>query len=166
MITAVIFDGQHCDLWERVLRTALKAKNKLRFIDGTLERPNEQEDEEFTECHAWDMVNSMLCSWMLNIIDPKQRMSIAYSDTTKTMWDDLKKRYGLSNTPKIHQLKDNIANCKQGHLSVGKFYSRLINLWTELNNLSRCRYALAVVASAKHQVRSWPCVKKIKHTNF
>ena len=81
MITAVIFDEQNYDLWERVVRTALKAKNKLRFIDGMLERPNEQEDEEFTECHAWDMVNSMLCSWMLNIIDPKLQMSIAYSDT-------------------------------------------------------------------------------------
>ena len=38
---------------------SFKVKNKLGFIDGTLERPKEQGDEEFIECHVWDMVNSM-----------------------------------------------------------------------------------------------------------
>jgi len=51
------------------------------------------------------------------------------------MWDDLKKRYAIANTPKIHQLKANIANCKQGDLDVGDFYSKLKNLWNELTNL-------------------------------
>jgi len=119
---------------ERV-RTALKTKNKLPFIDGKLPIPSEKEDEEFSECHAWDMVNLMLCLWLLIIIDPKLRMTIAYSDTAKIMWDDLKKRYGAANTPKIHQLKADIVNCKQGTLDVGDFYSKLANIWNELINL-------------------------------
>ena len=123
MITAVVFDGKNYDLWERAVRTALKAKNKIVFIDGTLTRPTPKENEEFSEADAWDMVNSMLCSWLLNVVDPKLRMSIAYSDTAKTMWDDMKKRYAMANTPKIHQLKANIANCKQGDLEVADFYS-------------------------------------------
>jgi len=44
------------------------------------------------------------------------------------MWDDLKKRYAMANTPKIHQLKADIANRKQGNLNVGEFYSKLKNL--------------------------------------
>jgi len=79
----------------------------------------------------------MLCSWMLNIIDLKLQMSVLYSETAKIMWDDLKKRYGITHTPKIHQLKVNLANCKQGELSVGDFYSKLINLSTEFTNLVR-----------------------------
>jgi len=55
---------------------ALKAKNKLAFIDGSLTRPAVKEDEEFFECHAWNMVNCMLCSWLLNVTDPKLRMTI------------------------------------------------------------------------------------------
>jgi len=51
-------------------------------------------------------------------------MSVAYSDTVKIMWDDLKKRYVLANTPKIHQLKADIANCKQRELDIGDFYSK------------------------------------------
>jgi len=116
------------------VRTVLKAKNKLCFIDGSLTRPTSKADEGFSEADAWDMANSMLCSWLLNVIDPKLRMSIAYSDTAKIMWDDLKKRYA-ANTPKIHQLKANIANCKQGDLDVGDFYSKLMHLWNELSNL-------------------------------
>jgi len=134
MITAVVFDGKNYDLWEWAVRTVLKAKNKLCFIDGSLTRPTSKADEGFSEADAWDMANSMLCSWLLNVIDPKLRMSIAYSDTAKIMWDDLKKRYA-ANTPKIHQLKANIANCKQGDLDVGDFYSKLMHLWNELSNL-------------------------------
>jgi len=48
---------------------------------------------------------------------------------------DLKKRCGMTNTPRIHQLKANIANCKQGDLTIGYFYSKLVNVWTELANL-------------------------------
>jgi len=73
------------------MRTALKEKNKLPFINGSLVRSTEKEDEEFSKCHAWDIVNLMVCSWLLNIIDPKLRMTILYLDTTKIMWDDLKK---------------------------------------------------------------------------
>ena len=29
----------------------------------------------------------------------------------------------------------NIANCKQGDLDIGDFYSKLMNLWNELSNL-------------------------------
>ena len=51
------------------------------------------------------------------------------------MWDDLRKRYAVANTPTIHQLKANIANCKQGDMEVSGFFSKLANLWNELSNL-------------------------------
>ena len=105
------------------------------FIDGSLSRSNEVEGEEFSQRQAWDMVNSMLCSWLVNVIELKLLMSATYSATAKNTWDDLKKRYGTTNTPKIHKLKSDIANCKQGGLEVGEFHSKLVNLWNELNNL-------------------------------
>jgi len=45
MITAVIFDGRNYDLWEQAVMTALRAKNKIAFIDGSLMRPAPREDE-------------------------------------------------------------------------------------------------------------------------
>lgn len=41
----------------------------------------------------------------------------------------------MGNTPKVHLLKANIANCKQDDLHVGKLYSKLTNLWNKLMNL-------------------------------
>jgi len=115
------------------VRTALKAKNKLGFIDGTLTKPAEKEGDN-SKLQAWEMANSMTASWILNVIDPKLRTSVAYADTAKTMWETLKKRYAIASAPKIHQLKANIANCKQGGLSIVEFYSKITDLWIELGN--------------------------------
>ena len=38
------------------------------------------------------------------------------------MWENLRKRYAVANTPKIHQLKAEIAACQQGGLEVVEFY--------------------------------------------
>jgi len=62
-------------------------------------------------------------------------MTIAYCDTVLDMWNDLRKQYETVNTPKIHQLKANITNCKQGDMDIGEFYSKLVNLWIELSDL-------------------------------
>ena len=134
LITAVVFDGKNYELWQQAVQTALRAKNKLVFIEGPLKRPAKNPDQEFSEADAWDLVNSMLCSWLLNIIDPKVRLNVAYIGTAYAIWNDLKKRYSVANLPKIHQLKAAIANCKQGNLDVGDFYNKLNSLWNELMN--------------------------------
>lgn len=48
LITAMVFDGKYYDLWEKAARTALKAKNKLGFIDGSLTKPEIKEGEGFS----------------------------------------------------------------------------------------------------------------------
>jgi len=78
------------------------------------------------------MVKSTICSWLLNVIDLKIRPSIAYANRAKVMWDDLKKRYGVSHIPKIHDLKSKVANCKQGSMSMVEYYAKLVGFWNEL----------------------------------
>lgn len=71
LITSVIFDGKNYDLWEKMVRTPLRSKNKLGFIEGTLKKPILKEEDDPLELQAWEMANSMICSWILNVIDPK-----------------------------------------------------------------------------------------------
>ena len=40
----------------------------------------------------------------------------------------------MKNAPEIHQLKTDLALCKQGGLEVVEFYSKLIGMWCELEN--------------------------------
>jgi len=81
-------------------------------MDGSLFRTTPKEGDEFSEMYTWDMANSMLCFWLLNVIDLKFCTTIAYSDIAKFMWDNVKKRYAVANSSKIQQLKANFANCK------------------------------------------------------
>ena len=93
------------------------------------------------ELQAWEIIDSMVSSWLLNVIDPKLHSTVAYADSAHAMWSTLKKRCGVANVPKIQKLKASIANCKQGGLDVVEFYSKLSTLWSELENyvkIPRC----------------------------
>ena len=79
LITIVIFDGKNQDLWKKVVRTTLKAKNKLEFIKGTLKKPILKEGDDPLQLQAWEMANSIICSQILNVIDLKLQTSIACS---------------------------------------------------------------------------------------
>ena len=85
-ITSVIFNGRNYALWRKAIRIALKAKNKLGFIEGTLAKPTLQKGEDRSKLDAWEMVNSMICSWIVNVIDPKLHTSVAYAETAQAMW--------------------------------------------------------------------------------
>jgi len=52
VIIAVKFDGKHYDMWEQAVRIALKAKNKLSFIDGKITKLEVNEGEVSAEANA------------------------------------------------------------------------------------------------------------------
>ena len=50
------FDGKNYDLWEQAVKNALKSKNELDLMDGSVQK--------LTQCsaklNAWEMVNPMI----------------------------------------------------------------------------------------------------------
>ena len=75
----------------------------------------------FSKADTWNVTNSMLCSWLLNVTDPELCLNVAYIDTTREIQEGLQKRYLVAKLPKIHQPKTAIANRKQGNLDVEDF---------------------------------------------
>jgi len=69
------------DLWEQTVRTTLKAKNKLSFIDGSLMKL-EVEETYSAKANARHIVNYVTSSWILNVSGPKLCIVITYVDTT------------------------------------------------------------------------------------
>ena len=63
------------------------------------------EQEVSDEARAWEMVNLMVGLWIMNVIDPRLRKSVAYGATTKQLWENIKKRYDAPNIPRIPKLK-------------------------------------------------------------
>ena len=113
---------------------SLRSKNKVGFIDGTITKTTVQDGKIAAEINAWEMVNSMVQSWIMNIIDPKLHKSVAYVNSAQSLWENIRKRYAVANIPKIHTLKAEIASCKQNKQEVVEFFSRLMGLWNELDN--------------------------------
>ena len=134
IITALKFDGKNFELWEKAVLTALTAKSKVAFIDGTITKPDTASGARPIEVNAWVIVNYMVTSWILNVIDPKLHASIAYAESAQSIWENIKRRYAVPNVPKVHQLKVDIASCKQGTLSVVEFFSKMMGLWSELDS--------------------------------
>lgn len=94
----------------RVVTTTPMFKNKLGFTDSSISKP--EPTTSVAKKNAWNMVNSMITSWMLNVIDPKLHSSVAYEATIHKMRVNIQKRYLVINVLCIHQLKAEIASYK------------------------------------------------------
>ncbi|XP_074318801.1 uncharacterized protein LOC141655631 [Silene latifolia] len=114
MLTQTIFNGKNYELWADAVKNGLAAKNKLVFIEGGVKKPVEVEGEDNIELLAWRECNAMLKAWMRNVIDPKPHQSITFTVTVAKIWEELRDRYSAGNAPRVHQLKEELNECKQG----------------------------------------------------
>lgn len=137
LISTVLLNGSNYERWAKLLRNALRAKNKLGFIDGTVTRPKSGANE----LKLWGIVNSMLVAWILNTIEPKLRTSVSCYDTAFLLWESIRERFSVGNEPHIYELKASAAACKQENLSVQDYFGKIKLLWDDIEDyepLSEC----------------------------
>lgn len=118
--------------WNRSVRLALSAKNKLGMVDGTLPRPVESSNL----FPFWHRCNYMVLSWLLNSMSSEIRDSVVYFSTAREIWDDLAVRFTQGNVPRIFQLKKELTALTQGNLSITAYFTKCRTLTDELNALS------------------------------
>ncbi|XP_071917923.1 uncharacterized protein [Coffea arabica] len=112
------------------MRTALRAKKKCGFIDGTVKQP----DDDSPDLEDWWTVNSMAVSWILNTIEPTIRSTITYIEITKDLWEDIQESLSIANKPRVQQIKGVLAEWKRRGLPIVTYYGRLKHLWKEFAN--------------------------------
>ncbi|XP_074285866.1 uncharacterized protein LOC141611180 isoform X2 [Silene latifolia] len=135
-LTHMTFNGDNYDLWAAAVKNGLDAKNKLGFVEGTVEKPEGSEQNNY-EMVAWRQCNAMIKAWLRNVIDEKLHPSINFNATVVEIWKELKERYAAGNAPRVHQLKSDLAECRQGNRSVVDYYTHLKSIWDELATYSR-----------------------------
>ncbi|KAK6161898.1 hypothetical protein DH2020_001739 [Rehmannia glutinosa] len=118
--------------WNRAMLLALRAKNKLGFINGKIAEPA----LESPQYENWKKVDCMVISWILNSLSKDIVDAFMYIDSAKQLWDEITERFGESNGPLIYQLEKEIFNITQGNMSVTIYYTKLKKLWDELCCLS------------------------------
>ena len=129
-ISLVSLTGENYAEWSSELENALRAKRKIGFIDGTLTMPSEVEKP--TEAESWKTVNSMIVGWIRASISPTIRSTVIFTPSTYKMWGDLKRRFSVGNAVRVHQLRAELAACKQGGSSVMDYFGHLVLKWEEL----------------------------------
>ncbi|KAK3043369.1 hypothetical protein RJ639_002671 [Escallonia herrerae] len=131
-LTKDTLKGDNYVAWEQSAILTLKSHNKLAFIDGRITK-SDPESEDFL---AWDIVNSTLCSWICNSLDPPIRATVSRLNEAKLIWDSLKTRYSIPNRPRIYKLWSDASMTTQGGASVITYYTKLLGMWDELLTLS------------------------------
>ncbi|XP_042988815.1 uncharacterized protein LOC122316352 [Carya illinoinensis] len=116
--------------WSRAMCRALRAKNKLGFINGTLTKPKTVTDPLYD---AWERCNDLVVSWLHNSIHPSLKSSIALVDDATQIWGELKDRFTQQNGHRIFQLKKALTGLQQDNDSVSVYFGKLKTLWDELS---------------------------------
>lgn len=115
--------------WSRAMRRALRAKNKLGFVTGSISQPTNLEDPLLD---LWERCNDMVVSWLHNSISLSIKTSVAFVDDAHELWLDLQNRFSHQNGPRIYQLKKALASLLQESDTVSIYYGKLKTLWDEL----------------------------------
>ncbi|XP_074278754.1 uncharacterized protein LOC141602357 [Silene latifolia] len=138
-LTQTIFNGDNYEIWADAVRNGLDAKNKLGFVEGTVKKPEANTSgEDSLESVAWRQCNAMIKAWFRNVIETRLHPSITFSATVAEIWKELQERFSTGNAPRVHQLKSDLTECKQGkNMSVVEYYTQLKTIWDELANYSR-----------------------------
>ncbi|KAB5524389.1 hypothetical protein DKX38_022138 [Salix brachista] len=115
--------------WSWSMRRALRAKNKLGFISGSVVQPTDEEDPLF---EMWERCNDMVVSWIQNAVSIDIKHTLAFVDDAQVVWTELKDCFTQQNGPRIFQLRRDLANLRQDRDSVSAYFGNLKTLWDEM----------------------------------
>ncbi len=88
--------------WRRSMTTALSAKNKLGFVNGSIPQPTDEYDPLYSD---WQRCNDLVLSSITNCLSRGIHATVLYVYTANEVWDDLQHRYTQSNGTRVHHLK-------------------------------------------------------------
>ncbi|XP_024159530.1 uncharacterized protein LOC112166833 [Rosa chinensis] len=100
-------NGDNYSGWKRAMTLALNSKNKLGFIDGSIEAPSKAANPEGYATRS--RCNDMVHSWIVNTLNPEIADSVIYYPTAHEVWEDLYERFSQSNAPCIFEIQRDIA---------------------------------------------------------
>ena len=132
ILVSNVLTGDNYSTWKRSMKMVLNAKNKLGFIDGSIQKPSSTSQDLKT----WERCNDMVLSWMLNGIEKNLANSLIYCDTPRSLWLGLEERFSQSNNPRIYELKRAICNHQQEQKSLVIYFNTLKFYWDELSTLT------------------------------
>ena len=129
-LVLLVLDINNYHSWKRSMTTALIAKNKFEFVDGSTPEPAKDEDIY----QAWRRCNNMVVSWLVHSVSPSIRQSVLWMSKAEDIWKDLQARYFQGNLIRVFDLQMEASSIKQGDLTVTDYFTKLRIIWDEIEN--------------------------------
>ena len=97
ILVSPIFTGSNYHSWARSMKRALISKNKYKFVNGTISKP-----EEFDPMYdAWERCNNMVHNWLIHSISPAIARSVDALELASDVWRDLRERFSRATWSKL-----------------------------------------------------------------
>lgn len=95
ILVGQLLTGDNYSTWSRFMLMALRAKNKIGFVNGLIKPPSSI-DPLFP---AWECYNNMILSWIMNFVAKDITTNIIYAIIAHEVWSNLKDRFAQGNGP-------------------------------------------------------------------
>ncbi|GKA76638.1 cysteine-rich receptor-like protein kinase 8 [Tanacetum coccineum] len=113
--------AQNYRAWRRAIEIGLFTKCKLGFIKGIIIRS--ATDANLAE--LWDTCNNMVIFWITGSVSESIARSIMFVVTASEIWEQLKKRFSLSDGSRKYKLNKDTYEITQSGCSVGEYYTKM-----------------------------------------
>ncbi|XP_062103270.1 uncharacterized protein LOC133814305 [Humulus lupulus] len=125
LVPKILTGCENYSSWRRAMTVALIARNKLRFVNGKLLAPDEDDDD----FELWNRCKSTVISWILHAVSNEIAESIMYMESATTIWTNLEERFNQKNDPRVFEAIKTKQSLAQGSSSVTNYFTRLKSLW-------------------------------------
>nr|GLL25552.1 uncharacterized protein LOC109166032 [Ipomoea trifida] len=109
LVTAPLIGRSNYHPWARAMEMALRSKNKMVLVNGSLAIPGVTDPKYF----YWDQCNTIVLSWILRAVSPTIVQSVLWINTAEGVWKDLKKRFSQQDEFRIADIRSKIYRTKQ-----------------------------------------------------
>lgn len=121
-LVSPLLDANNYHSWSRSMLTALSAKNKVEFVDGSAPQPSSS-DPLF---NVWRPCNNMVVSWLVHSVSISIRHSILWMDRADEIWKDLKSRHSQQgDLLRVSDFQFEASSVQQGKLIVIEYFTKL-----------------------------------------
>ncbi|KAI3692240.1 hypothetical protein L6452_32053 [Arctium lappa] len=129
-VNDMLTDSNYSD-WAQEMTNFLFAKNKMGFVDGSIEKPIKESHQYM----LWMRCDAMIKGWLTTEMEKDIRVSVKYANTAAEMWKDLHERFGKESAPRAYELKQSLSTTRQNGASVSAYYTKLRVLWDEIQSV-------------------------------
>src|ERR1044072_789334 len=154
-----VLDGKNYYEGARSMRMALATKNKSRFIDGSITKP-ESFDPLFP---CWERCNNLLLSWIQRAISPSIARSVIWMDSAFEVWEDLRERFSQGDLVRVFELQQQISQLMQGAMSVTDYFTNLRVFWEELDSYRPFRGCTCAIQCSCQSMRDMKAYRAEDH---